>query len=104
MPSVHAAAASNHVVLAQPTLAAWRKTIQQEDNTRYSNHAQNNQRTHYPAFGFSTKSYAKMMQTRGKRACSQFPECSLSYAKIGNINESLPSFCTFYIKKRGIRP
>ncbi len=22
------------------------------------------------------------MQTSGKRACSQFPECSLSYAKI----------------------
>ena len=27
-------------------------------------------------------SYAKIMQTSGKRACSLFPECSLSYAKI----------------------
>ena len=26
--------------------------------------------------------YAKAMQTRGKRACSLFPECSLPYAKI----------------------
>ena len=26
--------------------------------------------------------YAKAMQTRGKRACSLFPECSLLYAKI----------------------
>ena len=27
-------------------------------------------------------SYAKIMQTSGKKACFQFPECSLSYAKI----------------------
>ena len=27
-------------------------------------------------------SYAKIVQTSGKRTCSQFPECSISYAKI----------------------
>ena len=27
-------------------------------------------------------SYSKIMQTRGMRACSQIPECSLSYSKI----------------------
>ncbi len=32
--------------------------------------------------------YAKIMQTRGKRTCSQFPECSLSYAKINNNNNN----------------
>ena len=26
--------------------------------------------------------YAKAMQTRGEKACFQFPECSLPYAKI----------------------
>ena len=26
--------------------------------------------------------YAKAMQTSGKKACFQFPECSLPYAKI----------------------
>ena len=27
-------------------------------------------------------SYAKIMPTRGKKACFQFPECSLSFAKL----------------------
>ena len=33
-------------------------------------------------FSECSLSYAKMMQTSGKRACSWFPECRLSYAKI----------------------
>ena len=30
----------------------------------------------------SSRSGVRIMQTRGKKACFQFPECSLSYAKI----------------------
>ena len=29
--------------------------------------------------------YAKVMPTNGKRACFQFPECSLPYAKVMQV-------------------
>ncbi len=51
--------------------------------------------------------YAKAMQTRGKRACSLFPECSLLYAKIikavCNVNTITLFFSNQeYIKKHKI--
>ena len=33
----------------------------------------------FPECSFS---YAKIMQTRGKKACFLFPECSFSFAKV----------------------
>ena len=44
-------------------------------------------------------SYTKIMQTRGMRACSQIPECSLSYTKIiikWNIVKSLRNSFPFF--------
>ena len=36
----------------------------------------------------SSRSGVRIMQTRGKKACFQFPECSLSYAKIMQIKRN----------------
>ena len=36
----------------------------------------------YSFFTWLQTIYAKIMQASGKRACSCFPECRLSYAKI----------------------
>ncbi len=32
------------------------------------------------------------MQTSGKKTCFQFPECSLSYAKLARIGETITLF------------
>jgi hypothetical protein len=39
--------------------------------------------------------YAEAMQTRGKRACSYFPECSLPYTKAmqGECNSKTGKLC-----------
>ena len=44
-------------------------------------------------------SYAKIVQTSGKRACSLFPECSLSYTKIvqGECNGKWKSRSVFIL-------
>ena len=39
----------------------------------------------YSQFPECSLSYAKIMQTRGKKVYFQFPECSLSYAKIMQV-------------------
>ena len=40
----------------------------------------------YFQFPECSLSYAKIMQTRGKKVYFQFPECSLSYAKINKVS------------------
>ena len=49
----------------------------------------------------SSRSGVRIMQTSGKKACFQFPECSLSYAKImrgeRNSKAGKPCFTGFDI-------
>ena len=47
--------------------------------------------------------YAKAMQTRGKRACSLFPECSLPYAKIRKMVCNVNTITLFFSNQEHIK-
>ena len=47
--------------------------------------------------------YAKTMQTRGKRACSYFPECSLPYTKIRKMVCNVNTITLFFRNQECIK-